>query len=252
MDAPPPVVEMERIDLTTRNIEDTPMVEPKAIQLSSYKTRSEKLMDFRKATLDATDGRVEIYPIDGNFVPEDFKAHETPEIGAPVRRDISSAGVDVYEVGQLDQSGPSYQFDDMAPISPAQIPVRREAVQPRPQNVPTVFFGHNATGLGADDLEVIKAAAQFYRSNPSARFSLEGYASMRSAIQDMNKRKLDNFDLASRRIVETAKALVAHGVSPDAIKGVIWGEDNAPAMQAGGKSAEEMARRVEIIAVSVQ
>ena len=154
VDAPPPMGEMERIDLTTRSVEDTPVVEPQAIQLSSYKTRSEKLMDFRKATLDATDGRVEIYPIDGNFVPEDFKTHQTPQINAPVRRDISSVGVDVYEVNQLDQTiAAPPEWHNLAPIVPSQMPIRREIVQPRPQNVPAVFFGHNATGLGEDDMD---------------------------------------------------------------------------------------------------
>lgn len=105
-----------------------------------------------------------------------------------------------------------------------------------------IYFEHNSSKLGRNDLSVIRRVANSFRASGKSVLSVEGHASVRSSLQTAEQRHAANMKMSMERAYAVAAALIDAGVPARAIKTTAWGDSRM------GEQPESAARRVEIIA----
>ena len=83
-----------------------------------------------------------------------------------------------------------------------------------------VVFETNSARLADSSITQIASAARWMRRNPNQRIVIEGYA-------DSVGYEVYNEDLATRRAFVVRQTLIGHGVSPDRIIMLVYGEQGA-------------------------
>lgn len=105
-----------------------------------------------------------------------------------------------------------------APAQQQEAPVSLTDEQAFAQNVKDVFFDYDSYDIRADAQQVIAGAAQFLKSKPHLRFTIEGHADERGSTEY-------NLALGDNRARAVRDALVAAGVEAGRINVISFGKE---------------------------
>ncbi len=222
----------------------------------------------------STDGRVEIFPLDGEVWEEESNA-------APVQQQSSGGPIDIQPVDALPTYTESYLEaypgvevfpldDEMAKVvnprivqyASAEQPGAFSPLTPAPGanvqdngfvslhaggNPLTIYFDHDSVSLKQEDLATLSAVGRGYSGQD---ISVMGHASVMSSLQDPVQRKIINLKISMDRAFAVARALIESGIPPERIETKGYGETRPPVP--GHKPIEVASRRVEVSGVSVQ
>ena len=115
--------------------------------------------------------------------------------------------------------------------------MKKNTTQPPENGLSTIYFGFDSSLLEEGERQTILANFKFMRSNPSARYILEGYCDERGNLEY-------NQALGERRAIAVKKYLVNLGFPADRIDTISFGEE-FPVDQGHDEEAWEKNRRVE-------
>jgi outer membrane protein OmpA-like peptidoglycan-associated protein len=227
--------------------------------------------DVADAVRRTSDGRVEIFPLDGSdwstdgsvstsndFSNDDFSSNEPIDI-QPVQ------AVPLYQEGYNSSNAypgvEVYPLDDQMAgiVNPRLGPTSVQPLTPLatssdfvalgvPGGGPTVvYFDHDSVTLNSSDASMLTALGRSYGGQD---ISVVGHASVTSSVDDPIQRKIINLKISMDRAFAVARALIEGGIPPERIETKGYGEVRPPL--ASNQPVEVASRRVEIYGVSVQ
>ncbi|MCK4232489.1 OmpA family protein, partial [candidate division WOR-3 bacterium] len=123
-----------------------------------------------------------------------------------------------------------FKLERMAPQ--AQVP-------PPPIAFRSIYFGRGEAGLSTQDYAPLKEAVGVLKAHPEIKIQLNGYA---DSVGDA----ASNQKLSLRRAQSVRDFLISHGISPDRIKVVGYGESN-PRGDNRTHTGRDLNRRVDIV-----
>jgi outer membrane protein OmpA-like peptidoglycan-associated protein len=265
---PPVAEETQAVDVTQNPGDEMPMSD-----MPSFEAQSVPAGDLTQAVSHATDGSVQVFPLDdeippGPVVPSpsttvDYNLDSLPVPNAP----MSSAPVETGNAISVDTiktvppqapsaritSDPSVQVFPLD--APVPMPITTKSVGPhaslegvgnssnyaisnQADGPAIVFFDRSSTKLNSDAKNLIATLTAI-----SGNVSVQGFASTESTITDPVRRKIVNLQVSMSRALSVARALIEKGIPAETITTVAYGEAR-PAPDPA------QSRRVEIYGVS--
>ncbi|MGB4106187.1 MAG: OmpA family protein [Alphaproteobacteria bacterium] len=230
--------------------------------------------DVADVIRNSTDGRVEIFPLDGEVWEEESNAAPAQESSSgPIDIQPVDAvptytesylnaypGVEVFPLDdamaavvnpRIVQYASAEQPGAFSPLTPlaGEDPARNGFVSLNSSggNPLTIYFDHDSVSLKQEDLATLSAAARGYSGQD---ISVMGHASVMSSLEDPVQRKIINLKISMDRAFAVARALIESGIPPERIETKGYGETRPPIP--GHKPIEVASRRVEVSGVSVQ
>lgn len=103
----------------------------------------------------------------------------------------------------------------------------------------TFHFGFDRFDIYPDDQESVKAHAEYLASHPDKKIRIEGHT-------DQQGSREYNVALGERRSKSVSEILISHGVKPNQIKSVSYGEEK-PVIRGTDENAYRQNRRAQIV-----
>ena len=222
----------------------------------------------------SSDGRVQIFPLDGedrdeaNDKPLGVRSSGPVEIqpvdAVPLYNESYREAYPGVEVFPLDDdmaalvnphimryAAPAHEVTP-SPLTPFPDEEDKTAdvvsLSPPAENNPVaVYFDHDSSALKQEDLALLSDVAHHYGGQD---ISVAGHASSQSSIADPVRRKIANLKVSMDRAFAVARALIESGVPAEHVEAKGYGETRPPVP--GHKPVEVASRRVEITGVSMQ
>ncbi len=124
----------------------------------------------------------------------------------------TGAGGTATASARVDVNSPAPRTTEAAPSGPANV---QELFD---QNVKDAFFDLDKSDLRADAREALTKDAEFLRSYPQVRLSLEGHCDERGSTEY-------NLGLGQRRAEAAKNFLISLGITGDRIETISWGKE---------------------------
>ncbi|HXJ15745.1 MAG TPA: peptidoglycan-associated lipoprotein Pal [Candidatus Polarisedimenticolia bacterium] len=112
----------------------------------------------------------------------------------------------------------SAHVDVTAPAKPAPAPAAPNVSELFQQNVKDAYFDFDKSDIRADARTVLTSDAEFLRSYPEVRVSIEGHCDERGSTEY-------NLGLGQRRAEAAKNYLISLGISADRMETVSWGKE---------------------------
>ncbi len=232
--------------------------------------------DVADVIRNSSDGRVEIFPLEGDpfsydesFPGSSEPIEVTPLSAIPVGGEPGGMslypGVEVFPLDDaMDMQMRAHRGGTLdAPISLTPFPDNgkiggRDAGRGSdfvavglPDGSPAVvYFAHDSTALNPEGLAQVSSLARNYGAGGGRDISVAGHASVQSSVDDPVQRKIINLKISMDRAFAVARALIESGIPPERIETRGYGEVRPAPLS--DKPVEVASRRVEIFGVSVQ
>lgn len=206
-------------------------------------------IDPAEAIARNTDGRVQIFSLDGGGVPA-YRGGAYPASGdagievAPVRAVPVSGGGEA-RVFSGDPSVQVFPLDDFSPGVAVSGGAGRGQEGFDTSGAAIIYFGHDSETLSAEALETLRRISRAFDPALGQGIDVEGHASITANYADEAQRKIVNLKVSMDRAMAVSRALIRQGVPAEAIRVTAWGETRPP-RRFNGKTPEEAARRVEV------